>query len=170
MGRRSKYYIIQENIEKIKEWARAGFTNEEIYKSLKLSKDTFYQYLKKYPDFSDTLKNEKSIADYVAVQSLYKRVTGYEYTEEHTEYITDDKGKKILGVKSLKKVKKQIAPDVTAQIFWLCNRKRDIWKRMNDFDKINSETDIPKVPEFDDMTDEELTKYIENAKDKDKEE
>ena len=166
MGRKSKYYIIQENIEKIKEWARAGFTNEEIYKSLKLSKDTFYQYLKKNADFSDTLKNEKNHSDFVAIQSLYKRVTGYEYTEEHTEYLTDESGKKILGVKSLKKVKKQIAPDVTAQIFWLANRRRNEWKRGNDFEKLNNENDIPKVPEFDDMTDEDLIKYIENAKDK----
>ena len=49
--------------------------------------------------------------------ALLKRALGYEYDEITTEY-----GKEI------KRVTKQVVPDVTAQIFWLKNRKPDQWR------------------------------------------
>ena len=42
-----------------------------------------------------------------------------------------------------KKVKKQIAPDVTAQIFWLKNRRPDKWRDRKDFEVSGSEEGLP---------------------------
>ena len=48
---------------------------------------------------------------------MLKRALGYEYEEETYEN----------GILT-KKVKKQVAPDTTAQIFWLKNRQVKKWR------------------------------------------
>lgn len=58
---------------------------------------------------------------------MLKRALGYEYTETTREYIPE-----LDEMKTTKKVTKQVAPDTTAQIFWLKNRKPDKWR-----DKLN---------------------------------
>ncbi|HAP5518843.1 TPA: helix-turn-helix domain-containing protein, partial [Enterococcus faecalis] len=47
--------------------------------------------------------------------------TGYEYTEV-TEELTEN------GMEITKRVTKQVAPNPTAAIFWLKNRKPDEWR------------------------------------------
>jgi len=50
-----------------------------------------------------------------------KRALGYEY--EETKVMVDADGKK-----RVERIKKQVQPDVTAQIFWLKNRRPDRWR------------------------------------------
>ena len=54
-----------------------------------------------------------------------KRAIGYEYEEVSEKYES--------GMMTEKKItKKQVVPDVTAQIFWLKNRRPDKWKDKQD--------------------------------------
>jgi hypothetical protein len=39
------------------EYARDGLNDKEICQALGICKDTFYKYLKRHPDFSDSLKH-----------------------------------------------------------------------------------------------------------------
>lgn len=50
---------------------------------------------------------------------------GYEYEETTTEIIESPDGTKR---KHIKKTKKMVVPDTTAQIFWLKNRRPDMWR------------------------------------------
>lgn len=132
-GRPSKYGTI--DIAQVERLAGLGLTDRELAVSLNISPDTFYTYKKK-ADFSEAIKKGKAVADDKVVQSLYKRAIGYEYDEVTKEpvYIQYRKGKG--GKKSkvsetlvtTKTVRKHVNPDVTAQIFWLCNRRPETWR------------------------------------------
>lgn len=70
---KSKYEShVAPRLEEIKDWCRNGATDEEIYKQLGISKDTFYEYKKKYADFSDTLKHTRNYCDGEIENALYK--------------------------------------------------------------------------------------------------
>jgi len=107
--------------------ARLGMTIEEIAVFWNVHRGTLHRWLNKYPEFCNTLKKAKEEADKNVEGSLYKRALGYEYKEQFYERRA---GKE--GLVLVKEVVKQIAPDVTAQIFWLKNRKPGLWKDRQD--------------------------------------
>ena len=53
--------------------------------------------------------------------ALLKRALGYDYTEEKVE-VSEKDGRKVT------QTVKHVAPDTTAQIFWLKNRRPDRWR------------------------------------------
>ncbi|WP_297134059.1 hypothetical protein [Terrisporobacter sp.] len=130
----------------IEGWARDGLTDEQIYNNLGISKDSFYKYKKQYSDFSDSLKRGKEIVDYEVENALLKRALGYEYDE-----ITYENGEEV------KRVTKQVAPDTTAQIFWLKNRKADKWRDKKDVEH-SGEINNP----YANLTTEDLKKLIQD--------
>jgi len=112
--------------------ARQGLVDKQIYKNLKISHETFYRYIKIFPEFSEALKKGKSPVDTEVENALLKRALGYEYEETTVEYKPSKGGKITMDEKavpvSIKKTKKEIIPDVTAQIYWLKNRRPDKWR------------------------------------------
>lgn len=74
---------------------------------------------------SEAIKRGKAPVDFEVESALLKRALGYEYEETTTEiYETLDGSTR----KHIKKVIRYIAPDVTAQIYWLNNRRPDRWR------------------------------------------
>lgn len=116
-------WLEPEGVLKIEGWARDGLTNEQIAGNMGISRETLNQWSKKYPDISDALKKGKEVVDRRVENALLKRALGYEYDEITTEY-----------GKETKRVTKQVVPDVTAQIFWLKNRKPDQWRDKRDIE------------------------------------
>ena len=110
-------------------WARDGLTDEQIAKNIGIATSTFYEWKKKELEFSEALKKGKEVIDFEVENALLKRALGYEYEEETYEN----------GILT-KKVKKQVPPDTTAQIFWLKNRKPNTWK-----DKVETDEDREAV-------------------------
>lgn len=98
-------------------WARDGLTDEQIAKNIGINRTTLYDWKKKETNIADALKKGKEVIDFEVENALLKRALGYEYEEEIYEN----------GILT-KKVKKQVAPDTTAQIFWLKNRKKEQWR------------------------------------------
>lgn len=105
-------------------WARDGLIDEQIAKNLGIAYSTFRDYKNKYPALSAALKKGKEVIDCEVENALLKRALGYEYEETSTSIETGPDGTK----KKAKKTIKQVAPDVTAQIFWLKNRRPDKWR------------------------------------------
>ena len=110
-------------------WARGGLTDEQIAKNMGIAPSTLYEWKKKSKEFSESLKKGKEVIDFEVENALLKRALGYEYEEETYEN----------GILT-KKVKKHVAPDTTAQIFWLKNRKPNAWK-----DKVETDEDREAV-------------------------
>ena len=98
-------------------WARDGLTDEQIAKNIGINRTTLYDWTKKEVNIADALKKGKEVIDFEVENALLKRALVYEYEEETYEN----------GILT-KKVKKQVAPDTTAQIFWLKNRQVKKWR------------------------------------------
>lgn len=144
---KSKYFThVEPKLTLVEGWARDGLTDEQIAKNLGISKDSFYKYKKQYSDFSDSLKKGKEIIDYEVENALLKRALGYEYDE-----VTYEHGEET------KRVTKQVAPDTTAQIFWLKNRKPDKWR---DKQVVESNNTIEVKNPYEGLSTEELKKLI----------
>lgn len=86
------------DIRQVETVAGYGFIETEIAAILNIAPSTLSLY-KKRPAFSEALKKGKAKADFLVVESLHKRACG----------TGDNPG------------------DVTAQIFWLKNRRRDLF-------------------------------------------
>jgi transcriptional regulator with XRE-family HTH domain len=117
--------------------ARNGLTDKEIARKLGISVSTYYQYQLDHPEFLEALKKGKSPVDIEVENALLKRALGYEYEEISTEYdLKQRKGEKDQKASptAVRKVKKAIVPDVTAQIFWLKNRRPDKWRDKHDIE------------------------------------
>ena len=106
--------------------AAMGATNEEIADAMGISKRTVIRWAKEHESFAKALGKGKGVSDAKVVRSLYERATGYEYEEEKRINGYDKDGN--MRLIKTEKTKKQVPPDVTAQIFWLKNRQRDRWQ------------------------------------------
>ena len=139
---RGKYEThVKPKLDLIAQWARDGAIERDIAKKLGVSESTFSGYKKEHEELLQTLTVNKEVADARVESALYKRATGYEYTETSKEVGPD-------GVK-IKTTVKQVAPDVTAQIYWLNNRRPDRWRNKQDISiegapKVEIINDIPK--------------------------
>jgi hypothetical protein len=108
-----------------------SYTITEICKAVRISTETYFQWLKK-SDFSESIKkakeafNERIKVD--AEKSLVKMINGYDVTETKTVYTkTRDKSQK-LQVKEQTHTVKHIQPNPALIIFALTNRDPDKWK------------------------------------------
>lgn len=130
---KSKWPEIESKLTLIEGWARNGLTDEQIAKNLSISKTTFYKYRDEHPELSELLKKSKEKVDFEVENALYKRALGYEYEEEVYETVYD-RFSEMYVEKLTKRVKKQVAPDTTAQIFWLKNRKPKEWREKQEIE------------------------------------
>lgn len=153
---KSKWEQVKEKLILIEGWARDGLTDEQIANNLNIATSTFYEYKKKYPEFSEVLKKGKEVVDYEVENALLKRALGYEYEEKTYELKYNEQLKKNVEVLT-KRVTKQIAPDTTAQIFWLKNRQSGKWR-----DKQQVEHSGSINNPFEGLSTEELRQLIKN--------
>lgn len=116
-----KEWLTKEGLIKIEGWARDGLTDEQIAHNIGISRKTLADWKNKYGDISDTLKKGKEVVDIQVENALLKRALGYKFVEVTKELAET-------GLIVTKKVTKQQAPDTTAAIFWLKNRKPNEWR------------------------------------------
>lgn len=134
-NKKGKYYThVEPKLFLIECWARDGLTDEQIAKKVGVAYSTFRDYKNKYSALSAALKKGKEVVDFEVENALLKRALGYEYSEVTQEPV--EVGEGITMLQTTKIVTKQVAPDTTALIFWLKNRKPDKWR-----DKPKVETD-----------------------------
>lgn len=137
-----KDWITKEGLAKIEGWARDGLIDEQIAHNIGCSVKTLYNWKKAHLPILQALKRGKEVVDREVESSLHKRALGY-YVEE----VTYEQGIEV------KRVRKHIAPDTTAIIFWLKNRKTE-W---NDKHSVEHTGDITFIDDIMvDMSEKEL--------------
>lgn len=136
---RYKDWITEEGLLQLEAWARAGFTKTQIAKNCGVDKRTLNRWENKFEEVRLALKRGLEVADIVVENALYKKATGYYYTDETVFKLRKVKydgstGKKHDEVERIEKVelKKYLPPDTQAQIFWLKNRKPNEWRDRKD--------------------------------------
>lgn len=114
-------WITEEGLTKIEAWARDGLIDKQIAQNIGIAEGTLYDWKNRFEEISKALKRGKEVVDIQVENALLKRALGYEYEEITTEYGNETK-----------RVRKQVVPDTTAQIFWLKNRKPEQWRDKQD--------------------------------------
>jgi len=120
---KSQKWMNENGLKRIKGWAFDGLNDEQIAGKMGISKSTFYEWQKKFPDFAEAICEGKEIPDRNVENALYKRATGYEYTE-----VTKERDPETGALVVTKEVKKTCLPDATSMIFYLKNRKPEEWR------------------------------------------
>ncbi len=149
MGRPSKYqedFVVQ--AEKL---GRLGALDTDLADFFNVHIDTIYAWKKEKPEFSEALKRGKAVADSEVAEKLIERAKGQVvYREEaikvkKVEY--DEKGKKCFEEETVEVVslKQEMPADTTAIIFFLKNRRPDLWR---DKQQLVHESDPLSPPTF----------------------
>lgn len=136
-----KKWLEPENLALLEGWARDGLTDEQISHNIGINRDTLKEWKKKYTAISATLKKGKEVADYEVENALFKSACGYDY-EEVTEELRFNNSTNSFEMVVTKRIKKHQPPSNTAQIFWLKNRKPQVWRdKVENQIVFNEETD-----------------------------
>ena len=135
IGRKGKSadWLTEDGLALIEGWARDGLTDEQIFENIGIASRTFYEWKEKFPQFAQALKKGKAPVDYHVENALYKKATGYTITLKKPMKVKTKKqitGKGEITEERIEYVDEEvyIAPDTTAQIFWLKNRRPDKWR------------------------------------------
>lgn len=162
--KQGKYHdwITEEGLLKIEGWARDGLTDEQIAHNIGIAVSTLNNWKNNHVEILESLKKGKEVVDRQVENALLKRALGYTYEEvtyeriENTIVEPNGSMRAEPGTK-IKTVVKQVAPDTTAQIFWLKNRKPLEWR---DKQEITHEGNMNVNNPLKGLTTEELKKLI----------
>lgn len=119
--------------------ARRGLSDEDIAKSIGINKTTLYRWKAKSADISNALKEGKLVADLAVESALFKKAIGFTVTDTKTTSFLDKETGELTEGKS-EVTTKHVLPDTLAIMFWLKNRRPDLWK-----DKIVEENDTTET-------------------------
>lgn len=137
--RKVDQWLTEDGLIKIQGWARDGLIDKEIAHNIGIGYSTLREWKNVYPEIGEALRKGKEVVDRIVENALYKSAIGFmqkikkPVRIKEVEY--DPKtGKKVRESEKWVQVEEEIyiAPQVTAQIFWLKNRKPDQWREKND--------------------------------------
>lgn len=134
-----EYWLTPEGLVLLEGWARDGLTDEQIAHNMGIASSTLYDWKKRYPEISETLKRGKAVVDRQVENALLRRALGYEYKEIK---------EKIEGNAIIERTvtRKEVVPDVTAQIFWLKNRKPGDWRDKREPEDTTAIERLDRIP------------------------
>lgn len=107
-----------------------GATDIEIADFFEVDVRTIYRWKADHDGFCQSLKAGKEIADERVERSLYQRAVGYTFESE--KIVTVPRGNNMGSEVERVPIREHVAPDTTAQIFWLKNRRGDEWREKQD--------------------------------------
>ena len=110
-----------------------------------ISTTSLYDYQLKFPEITDALKRGKAPVDTEVESALLKRARGgFEVKEKRIEKWKDADG---VERDHTVIITREVPPDTTAQIFWLKNRRPDIWRDRRTEDVTITSTDFKALDE-----------------------
>lgn len=118
VGRPTKYK--EEYNEQAYKLCLLGHTDEELAQFFEIATSTLYEWKLNYPEFAESIKKGKEIADSEVIASLYHRALGYSHPDVDIKVIEG----KIVETP----LTKHYPPDATSAIFWLKNRQPKKWR------------------------------------------
>jgi hypothetical protein len=102
--------------DQVFEMALLGLTDTQMATIIGINQDTFNEWKKVYPSFSESLTQGKEDADGKVAKAMYKRALGLIIIEEA---LTKDG--------QIVQLRKELPPDTPAAKHWLANRQRKLW-------------------------------------------
>lgn len=125
----------------VEKLASQGLNNNQIAEGLGIGNRTFYDWMKMYPQFSQSIKKYRGVCDIMVENALYKNAIGFEYLEiqhERKRVGKDpDTGEWLYELVPTLTTNKIVPGNSTAQIFYLKNRMPHRYK-----DKVHTELSL----------------------------
>lgn len=124
-----------------------GYTDKGLADFFMVAESTLNLWKKEHPEFSESLRSGKCIADAEVANSVYVRATGYTHDAVHVSVF--------MGDVTLTDIQKHHPPDIAAAKMWLYNRQPHLWKAKVEV--------ADEVDDKDIVTDDELERiYLES--------
>lgn len=120
LGRPSKFTEV--DLDKVRSLAIKGWTDDEMSAFFEVDRSTWYRWKANFPDFCDALKDWKAEADARVERSLYHKAVGY--SSESVKVFLPAGAEDPIYAPYVE----HHAPDTTAAIFWLKNRRSAEWR------------------------------------------
>jgi hypothetical protein len=117
---RKVYPYHPEYAEQARKLALLGATNADIVDFFGITMATLQSWERRYPEFHRQLELGRAAADANVADSLYRRATGFRRKVQ--------KAFQHQGTPVVVETEEDVQPDTIAGIFWLKNRRRDVWK------------------------------------------
>ena len=136
-GRPTKFK--PEYVEEVFKLCLLGATNEEIARFFNVATSTIDKWIAEIPEFSGSLKEGREGADSRVAKTLYQRALGWEH--KAVKIVADAK----TGAEHQVPYTERYPPDTTAGIFWLKNRRPDLWRDMQRKEHTDGEGNPLKV-------------------------
>lgn len=115
-----------EFVEQARRLALLGLTNDEMSEFFEVGPATFDRWMAAHAEFRCAINGAKDIADAEVAASLYKSAIGGHFIE--TDQVVNGE---------VVTMKRQLPPEIAAQIFWLKNRQPKLWR-----DKVEVKADV----------------------------
>jgi hypothetical protein len=115
-----------EFVEQAAKLCALAATDRELADFFGVTVTTLNRWKRDHPEFCASIKVAKAAADDRVERSLYERAVGYSYDSE--KIFMPSGRKRPVRVQTTE----HVPPEVTAQRFWLINRRRDHWRERQD--------------------------------------
>ena len=142
-GRPSCRDIIIENIPKIRQLVRDGYTEEQCAKAIGVGPTTFIKWKPTIPELVKALKESKQVLIEELEDTMYRKALGKCKIKTTKKYIEDVNG---VQKTRIEETTQDVAPDTTLLIFSLKNLTADTGKWQDRRD-INNFNDLQKAIE-----------------------
>lgn len=77
-----EYWLSDEGLTLLEGWARDGLTDEQISKNMGIAAGTLYDWKKKYPKISESLKKGKAVVDFEVESALLSKAKAGDVTAQ----------------------------------------------------------------------------------------
>lgn len=156
-GRKSLYR--EEYANQALKLSLLGSTDKDMADFFGVSEQTLNSWKKKQPEFLESLKKGKAIADSNVASKLYNRAIGYDFDEKCYEIQKPANKDDASTLVETKRIKKHMPSDTTAAIFWLKNRQPQLWRDRKELD-----ANITLGDELEGLSDDELKAVVRGEK------
>lgn len=119
-----------------------GATDAQVADAIGISVRMLGYWKRSRPEFLQALKEARATADAKVTHSLYERALGYSH--QAVKIVADAK----TGTSTVVPYTEHYPPDPTACIFWLKNRRPDLWREKHAEIHVNqtNTTEVVAVP------------------------
>lgn len=142
-----------EYAEQARKLCLLGATDKDLADFFGCNEATINNWKTRHPDFLESIKKGKDIADGEVADRLYRRAMGYSHEDEDIRTISIGDGmSEIIKTPTVK----HYPPDTAAAIFWLKNRQKGKWRDKQEVEQSGAVTYkvVTGIPDRDGDTDD----------------
>lgn len=118
-----EYWLTKDGLLLLESWSRDGSDLQQIAKKMGIAPKTLYAWITKYEAIGKAIKKTQELANLEVENALFKRAIGYNEIVKEAMKVKQGSYEEIVYVEKVI----HIPGEVSAQIFYLTNRKPERW-------------------------------------------